>query len=260
MTSVRVTVADPGGLTAEQQFEAWSVGTTTPPANPNVPRATEKIPSTRLRLGDTARIILSNHFSFWGPMAFEVTPSSDAVSTSVSGDTLTLEGRSLGPAQVTLWARREGGSPRSGAAGHVFKVAVVPLSAPPNRWPVLMKCIDERIMPWFAAVREDVSVYFADPDGDTLTYDVRSEHSDIVQASLAGSTLTLYGTSNARGAFVEVTATDPGGLFTTLEYFVRREGADWYGARRCRSEDSTGTDTASSPAGDLDGGKGGVAR
>ena len=46
MTSVRVTVADPGGLTAEQQFEAWSVGTTTPPANPNVPRATEKIPST----------------------------------------------------------------------------------------------------------------------------------------------------------------------------------------------------------------------
>ena len=115
-------------------------------------------------------------------------------------------------------------------------------------------------MPWFAAVREDVSVYFADPDGDTLTYDVRSEHSDIVQASLAGSTLTLYGTSNARGAFVEVTAIDPGGLFTTLEYFVRREGADWYGARRCRSEDSTGTDTASSPAGDLDGGKGGVAR
>ena len=90
-------------------------------------------------------------------------------------------------------------------------------------------------MPWFTTVNDDVSRYFADPDGEALTYDVRSEDPAIVQVSLAGNILTLYGTSNGRGTFVEVTATDQGGLFTTLRYFVRRPGTDYYGASRCRS-------------------------
>ncbi|MXX69937.1 MAG: hypothetical protein F4Y74_13385 [Gemmatimonadales bacterium] len=207
MTSVRVTGVDPGGLTAVQQFDAWSDGSTPPVPNPNVPHTTESIPSIRLPLGETATIDLSQHFSFWGAMAFDVASSSDAASISTSGE-----------------------------------VAVVPPSAPPNRWPMLAKCIDERVMPWFATVREGVSVYFVDPDGGPLTYDVKSEDSDIVDVTMTGSTLTLYGRSNERGAFVEVTATDSGGLFATLRYFVRRSGADHYGARRCRSEDTAALD------------------
>lgn len=253
--TIRVTATDPAGLSALQIFDVRSVITTPPLRNPNLPRPTTSIPSTQLRIGGTTTIHLADHFYLpWGT-TFEVTSSSSTVSTSVSNDTLTLEGRSLGPALVTLQAfvvRHHGWGEQA------FHVAVVPASAPPNQWPVLSRCMNQKIVPWQVAVSEDVSAYFADRDGDELTYVARSEAYGAVAASMSGSILTLEGKSG-RGAFIEVTATDPGGLFARAEFFVRRPGTEW-ASRWCRPEDATGTAAASSPAADLDGGKGGVTR
>ncbi len=58
------------------------------------------------------------------------------------------------------------------------------------------------------SVSVDVAPYFTDPDGDALTYSARSSRTDIVGASVSGSTVTLSPVS-AGMATVTVTASDP---------------------------------------------------
>ena len=61
----------------------------------------------------------------------------------------------------------------------------------------------------------DVSGWFSDPDGDPLTYAARSSNPGIVEASLAGTELTISAMAVGDAA-VAVTATDPGGLYAVL--------------------------------------------
>ena len=66
-----------------------------------------------------------------------------------------------------------------------------------------------------APVQVDLSPYFADVDGDALTYGARSNDTGVVEAAVAGAVLTLtpvvYGS-----ATVTVTAWDPAGLTAAL--------------------------------------------
>ena len=74
------------------------------------------------------------------------------------------------------------------------------------------------------AASVDVSRYFTDPDGDTLTYTARSSRTGIVTAAASGSTVTL--TPVAAGpATVTVTARDPGGLSATQSIAVTVQAA-----------------------------------
>ena len=57
----------------------------------------------------------------------------------------------------------------------------------------------------------DLSGYFADPDGDALTFTAESGHPGMVSVSVSGSTLELAGLRQG-AATVTVTATDPDGL------------------------------------------------
>ena len=57
----------------------------------------------------------------------------------------------------------------------------------------------------------DLSGYFADPDGDALTFTAGSGHPDLVSVSVSSSTLELVGLRQG-AATVTVTATDPDGL------------------------------------------------
>ena len=73
-----------------------------------------------------------------------------------------------------------------------------------------------------SAVSVNVAQYFTDPDGDALTYTVRSSHTGIATAAVSGSTVTL--TPVAAGtATVTVTARDPDGASATQSIAVTVE-------------------------------------
>ena len=75
------------------------------------------------------------------------------------------------------------------------------------------------------SVTVDVSPFFSDPDGGTLTYTATSSDAGVVSVSLTGSDLTA--TAVAAGtATVTVTATDPDGLTATQSAGVTVEAAN----------------------------------
>ena len=75
------------------------------------------------------------------------------------------------------------------------------------------------------SVTVDVSPFFSDPDGGTLTYTAASSDAGVVSVSLTGSDLTA--TAVAAGtATVTVTATDPDGLTATQTAGVTVEAAN----------------------------------
>ncbi|WP_419933689.1 Ig-like domain-containing protein [Candidatus Palauibacter sp.] len=71
----------------------------------------------------------------------------------------------------------------------------------------------------------DVSPFFSDPDGGTLTYTATSSDAGVVSVSLTGSSLTATAVS-AGTATVTVTATDPDGLTATQSAGVTVEAAN----------------------------------
>ncbi len=74
-------------------------------------------------------------------------------------------------------------------------------------------------------VTVDVSPFFSDPDGGTLTYTATSSDAGVVSVSLTGSSLTV--TAVAAGtATVTVTAADPDGLTATQSAEVTVEAAN----------------------------------
>lgn len=71
--------------------------------------------------------------------------------------------------------------------------------------------IPARVMTAGQSATVDVTPFFSDPDGGTLTYAATSSDEAVVSVSLSGSSLTL--TAVAAGtATITVTATDPDGL------------------------------------------------
>ncbi len=86
-----------------------------------------------------------------------------------------------------------------------------PTPPAPNRPPLAMGTIPAQEIPLADTVRVDIAPYFTDPDGDALSYAVRSSAPQVVDASSSGSSVALAGL--ARGsATITVTASDPSGL------------------------------------------------
>ncbi len=119
-SAVIATAADPQGGTAEQRFAVQSPAgpQLLPPPFPSVP-----IPATQVVLGRAATIDLSNHFTYGQPRYFRAESSApEVVRVWVSQTILSLEGRVLGTAQVTVtvddWATQ------------TFDVEVVPAPSP----------------------------------------------------------------------------------------------------------------------------------
>ena len=87
---------------------------------------------------------------------------------------------------------------------------VVP-SVATNRAPALVGSIPSHtVMPGDTA-SVDVMPYFADPDGDDLSYSATSSDGRVLGVSVAGSAVTVVALAPGT-ATVTVTATDPGGL------------------------------------------------
>lgn len=181
---------------------------TVPTPTNRAPESAGSIPGQTLNVGDTATLDLSSYFTDadGDPLSYAAASSvAAAVSVSVSDATLTVAGVAAGSASVTVTAT----DPAGLSAAQTFQATV------PNRAPEAAGAIEERTVLVGDTAMLDAAAYFADPDGDALSYEASSSDSAVAAASVSGSEVTVVGVSGG-SATVEVTATDPAGLSATL--------------------------------------------
>ena len=196
VATVTVTATDPDGLSAQQGFEVTV---------PNqAPVATGTVPAHTVFVGDTAHVDMAAYFNDADGDALAYSAASSnagAVSASVAGSVVSISAIAAGTAIITITAT----DPDGLSAQHNFEATV------PNRTPAPVGSLAAQTLAVGQAVAVEVSPYFADPDGDSLSYAAASTDTAVASATVAGGVVTVE--AIARGtASVTVTATDPGGL------------------------------------------------
>ena len=224
-----VTARDPGGLTATQDFTATVAAAPPPPPPPppknRAPTAVGYISNVSLQVGgSSATRSVSGNFS--DPdndtLTYSVnSPNPSIVSVSISGSTVTVAPVAAGTTgKIVVTARDPGGL----TATQDFTATVEnppPPPPPKNKAPQTKGSIGDQTLNKGGDTRTiNVSSYFTDPNGDTLTYSVNSPSPSIVTTSISGSTLTLTSVAVGNSAKVIVTARDPGGLTATQDFTV----------------------------------------
>ncbi len=164
------------------------------------PQASAPIPDQTGNVNENTTVNLANYFRDTDGDTLTYTASSSATtkaSVSVSGSTLTITGVAGGTATITATATDPGGL----SATQTFSVTV-------NGAPTTVGSIPaQAILVDGSAATVDVSGYFSDPDGDTLTYTAASSDTSKATVSVSSATVTI--TPVALGtATVTVTASD----------------------------------------------------
>ncbi len=178
------------------------------------PNAVGSIPDLEAYPGDTAQLDLKNFFADedGDTLTYDASSSNGMiVSVQVAGTVLRgTAGRERGEATVTVTAKDPDG------ASATQELTVTVGNRPPN---AVGSIPDLEAYPGDSA-QVDLRIFFADEDGDTLTYDASSSNEMVVSVEVAGT--VLMGTAGReRGeATVTVTAMDPGGASATHELTV----------------------------------------
>ncbi len=203
ITSITVTATDPGGLSAIQPARVTVIN--------RAPVAVGEIPPDTLVEKEQFKGDVSPYFS--DPDADDLTykaeSSDDAVALAwASGDSIVVTAVKEGTATITVTATDPGGL--SATQTTEFTVRE------PNNAPKAVGEIPAQSIERDDTVKLDVSEYFEDPDGDTLTYTASSSDETVADTDADGDTVTIVGAGKGR-ATVTVTATDPEGLTATQE-------------------------------------------
>ena len=210
MATVTVTARDPGGLSVQQSF-AVTV--------PNrAPAATGTIPDQTLSVGQMFRLDVSAYFNDPDGDALNYTVSSansGVVSVMIAGSTVTIAGVAPGTTTVTVTAADPGGM----SGQQMFAVTV------PNRGPASVGTIPAQSVVLGQTVTVDVSPFFSDPDGETLSYTAASFNTGVATVATAGSSITVAGVAAGTVA-VTVTATDSGQLSAQQRFSVTVRAAN----------------------------------
>ncbi|WP_423928123.1 Ig-like domain-containing protein [Candidatus Palauibacter sp.] len=193
--AVTVTARDVGGDETSQSFEV-----TVPNREPVT---LEQIPAQTVYLGETVTVDVSAAFRDpdGDPLEFEATSTDTSVAavSTVDGE-VSLTGVDRGTATVTVTAR----DPEDGEARQTFDVTV------PNRDPVAVGALPPQTVLVDETFTMDVSPYFNDPDGDSLSYAPSISDARMADVVVSGSRVTVKGL-DAGSALVTVTARDPNG-------------------------------------------------
>lgn len=209
-TTVTVTAADPGGLTAAQPFQVEV---------PNrAPVAKAAIPSDTVSAGATLTVDLANHFEDpdGDMLEYAAVSSTPAVArVAVQGRVLTITGVAKGTTQVTAEAM----DPDGAAVEQSFTVTV------PNRGPRTVGSIPAQSVVEGERTTVRLSGYFTDPDGDALSYAVSNPAPATATASVSGSALTIVGVTDG-ATTLTITASDPDGLTAAQTVNVTVESAN----------------------------------
>ena len=170
--------------------------------------------------GHTQGIYLSRYFSDPEGNSLVYTAASDDDSVATASDPgmtimTTITAMAEGTATITITAN----DGTNDAVSHELTVTVVPVPPEPpeppepNNPPIRT---DKDASPVVLVLEDDpsvmlnVSTYFSDPDGDTLTYDAVSSDTGKAMESVSGSMVTITAVA-AGSANITVTASDPEG-------------------------------------------------
>ncbi|MXW69298.1 MAG: hypothetical protein F4Z61_05115, partial [Acidimicrobiia bacterium] len=214
--TVTVTARDRGGLTAKQSFEVEIEPDTTD--TNEAPEPVGNIPNQSLEPGQSGEVDVKGYFSDpdGNDLTYRASSSKTAVATvSVSGSRVGFKGIAAGEATITVTAR----DPDGAEADQQFKVTVTDPPPPTNRAPRVESAIPARSVEKGKTVSVRVASHFSDPDGDALTYTVKSSATAVATVSVNGSTVSVKGVAKGR-ADVTVTATDPGGKTASQSFRV----------------------------------------
>ena len=202
--TVTVTAEDPGGLQARQGFAVTI---------PNrAPVAVGEIEALEVEVDGAARVDVAARFTEPDGEELEFAASSSDTTravVAVSGGTLTVRGAAKGIATVTVTARDPGGL----TAEQRFEVTV------PNRAPVAVAPIADRVIPAGVSETVGLSAHFTDPDGDALQYSATSADNTRATVSASGGVLTVTGEAGG-SATVTVSARDSAGLSASQRFEV----------------------------------------
>ena len=203
---------DAGELTAEQ-----GLGVTAPNRSPG-PVST--ISDTTVVKGEEIAVDVSPYFDDpdGDTLAYTATSSSPATATTtVSGEKVTVTGKDVGTATITVIASDPGGL----AARQRFDVTV----GEANRSPRPVSRIPDTTVVKGKKVGVDVSPYFDDPDGDTLAYTATSSRKATATVAVSEEKVSVTG-KNVGKATITVIASDPGGLTARRRFNVTVRAAN----------------------------------
>ena len=146
------------------------------------------------------------------------TAQSDALNIAtpriISSQLRIFAGSNIGTATITVTATDSYNS----QATQRFTVTVDPST--PNRAPVAVGTIPSEVLTVSeSSIPLNLSNYFSDPDGKTLTYTVELSHPETALPQVIGSQLTFWAW-NIGSTTVTVTATNSDGLFTIQTFDV----------------------------------------
>lgn len=182
-----------------------------PPAQNQAPTAVGSIVAVEVVAGE--EVVTSVAASFSDPdgdaLNYAATSSSTGLATAAaSGSQVTVTGVAVGKATITVTATDPGGL--SATQSYTATVTAA------NQAPVATVVPEEQFQTVGDTVRGiDVSPFFMDPDGDSLTYAASSGDTAVASARVDGFLMTVI--ARAEGTTtVTITATDPGGLSVEL--------------------------------------------
>ena len=211
--TITVTATDPGGLSA-----SLSVDVTVEQGNQAPVTTVGAIPPQSGTVGDILPVDVALFFADPdGDLLTFTAETSDAavVTVSVEGSVVSAALMGAGMATVTVTATDPGGLSASLSVGVTVEQG--------NQAPVTTV---GAIPPQSGTVGDmlpvDVALFFADPDGDLLTFTAETSDAAVVTVSVEGSVVSAA-LMGAGMATVTVTATDPGGLSASLSVDVTVE-------------------------------------
>ena len=206
--TITVTATDTANATATQTISVTVVTNRAP-----VPEGT--IPTQTLGVGGTAVTVdMNNYFSDpdGDSLTYTARPADKSIVTVTrSGSTFTITPVAAGSTTITAQASDDSNA----SVTQTFSVTVVS-----NRTPTKVgKISSQLVRVGSTAATIDVSPYFSDPDGHTLTYSATSSSTSKATVSLSGSTLTITAVA-AGSATISVKATDIHNASTTQSFSV----------------------------------------
>ena len=212
--TITVTATDPSNLTATQ-----TISVTVSAGSNTAPKTVGTIPAQTLTVGGSdVTVQLSGYFSDpdGDTLTYSATSLNSAVvSVSVSGSMATLSAVGAGTTAISVTATDPGGLTSTSAQG-----ILVTVNAGSNTAPKTVGTIPSQTLTVGGSdVTVQLSGYFTDPDGDTLTYNATSLNSAVVSVSVSGSVATLSAVATGT-ATITATVTDPGGLTATQSISV----------------------------------------
>ena len=208
--TVTVTAADPEGLTATQSF----VVTVEAPNRAPVPVGS--VPAQTLAPNGRVEIGLTAYFSDPDGDALNYVAASSRASVAsvvVTGNVLAITGVGVGAATVTVTAL----DPEGLSATQTFGVEVRATHS--NRAPETVGTIQPQQAASGSTLGWALAPLFRDPDGDPLTYTVKSSNAAVATARIRADSLIVSTLSPGRTT-VAVTASDPAGATATLAFEV----------------------------------------